>query len=275
MSDIYQVEFKGAKRAYFANPNSIPLRVGDYVLVQVERGEDIGRVIKKVVQVPPVEGTPPPVLCRASEEHMKTMEENAQMRRKILRDCLSKIRERKLNMKVVDVDYQFDGKKITFYFTAEKRIDFRGLVKDLATIYQARIEFCQIGVRDEARRTGGYGSCGRQLCCTTFIEEFEPITAQLAKDQHLTMIPSKLSGVCGRLMCCLLFERELYQQELKKYPPMGSEIKTAKGAGTVEKVDIFKKRITVLHDNGELEEISLLELLRQKKRRRIFKRKRK
>ena len=160
-------------------------------------------------------------------------------------------------MKLVDVEYQFDGNKITFYFTAEKRVDFRELVKELASTYRVRIELRQIGVRDEAKRLSGYSVCGRRLCCTTFLKNFEPITTQFAKDQLMPLNPQKLSGVCGRLMCCLNYERDFYLNELKKYPPIDSIISTPKGKGTVEKIDVFREEVIVRFQNNEWEKFKL------------------
>ncbi|MCK4271810.1 stage 0 sporulation protein, partial [bacterium] len=185
--------------------------------------------------------------------------------------CLQKIAERDLIMKLVGVEYQFDGNKITFYFTAEKRVDFRDLVKDLAAQYKTRIELRQIGVRDVARRIGGFGICGKKLCCTTFISDFEPITTQLAKDQNLSLSPTKISGACGRLMCCLLFEEEFYKNARKKFPEPGTKLVTAKGTGVVNRVDIFQEQIHLVYEDGQEDKLHLSEITRkQKPRRRLL-----
>ena len=163
-------------------------------------------------------------------------------------------------MKLVDVEFQFDSNKITFYFTAEKRIDFRDLVKELAAIYKVRIELRQIGVRDEAKRIGGYGGCGRKLCCTTFLKEFEPITTQCAKEQHLPLNPQKLSGICGRLLCCLMYEREFYQRQTDRLPMLDSRYLTTQGEGTVIGVDVFKETATLQFAEEKREIFTIEEL---------------
>jgi cell fate regulator YaaT (PSP1 superfamily) len=166
----------------------------------------------------------------------------------------------------VDTEYQFDGSKLTFFFTAEKRIDFRELVKELASIYRTRIELRQIGVRDEAKRLGGYGCCGLKLCCTTFIQEFSPITTQIAKEQNLSLNPAKLSGNCGRLLCCLLYEKDFYEKSMGFYPKVGSKFQTDKGEGVVEKVNLFKEYIVVKHEDGEEQKVGLAELKKRLKK---------
>jgi len=273
MKEIFQIEFRGWRRGYFLNSSSLPLQIGEWVLVNAEKGEDMGRVIKKaLVRDGPFH--PQEILRKATPEDMKRIEENRGKEEEARRICQSKIEERRLPMKLVDVEYQFDGNKLIFYFISEERIDFRALVRDLASVYKTRIEMKQIGVRDQAKRMGGYGSCGRSLCCATFLEDFEPITTQLAKEQHLTLIPSKISGVCGRLMCCLLFERKLYEEELKRYPPIGAKLRSERGIGVVEKVDIFSEMVTVAHADGVVEELALSELQRGTKKGRSFFRRR-
>jgi len=173
-------------------------------------------------------------------------------------------------MKLVDAELQFDNNKITFFFTAEKRVDFRELVKELASTYKTRIELRQIGVRDEARRIGGFGVCGLPLCCARFIHEFEPVSTQLAREQNLSLNPAKISGNCGRLLCCLRYEKELYKRSLPLYPKVGERFQTEKGEGVVEKINIFKEYIVVKHETGEEEKITLTQLRkkeRQKARR--------
>ena len=163
-------------------------------------------------------------------------------------------------MKLVDVEYQFDRNKITFYFTSESRVDFRALVRDLAGRYRTRIELRQIGVRDEAKRLGGVGVCGRHLCCTTFLREFEPIVTQFAKDQNLALNPTKLSGCCGRLMCCLRYEREFYMESLKKFPQLETRVRTAKGNGVLKKINVFEEVAIIQYENDEEDKVSLEEL---------------
>ncbi|MFC1562989.1 stage 0 sporulation family protein, partial [candidate division KSB1 bacterium] len=166
-----------------------------------------------------------------------------------------------LVMKIIDAEYQFDHNKLTFYFTADGRIDFRELVKNLASIYKTRIELRQIGARDEAKRTGGCGVCGISKCCTACITEFSPITTQLAKEQSLTLNPLKLSGVCGKLKCCLMFEKEFYQEAKAKFPAIETIINTSKGTGKIEKIDIFNEAVSVRYDNDKIEKMSLIDVL--------------
>ncbi len=265
MKEIFQIGFRGWRKGYFLNPRLLPLQIGDWVLVSAEKGEDMGMVIKKA-KVGDGFSHSQKILRKATPEDMKRMEENRSKQEEARRTCQARIEEKNLPMKLVDVEYQFDGNKLVFYFISEERIDFRGLVRELASVYKTRIEMKQIGVRDQAKRMGGYGICGRPLCCATFLEDFEPITTQLAKGQHLTLIPSKISGVCGRLMCCLLFERKLYEEELKRYPRIGSKLRTERGVGVVEKVDIFRERVTVAHTDGVVEELPLSQLQKGKGR---------
>ena len=191
------------------------------------------------------------IIRKPDNKDLKKVEVNRQKEKAAFVVCKEKIEKHGLNMKLVDVEYQFDGNKITFYFTAERRVDFRELVKDLAAQYKVRIELRQIGVRDEARRIGCYGICGRKLCCTAFLKEFEPITTQCAKEQFLPLNPQKLSGVCGRLMCCLNYERKYYLEILEKFPAIESEIKTPKGVALLEKVDVFTQEAILKYTNKE------------------------
>jgi cell fate regulator YaaT (PSP1 superfamily) len=165
----------------------------------------------------------------------------------------------------VDAEFQFDCNKITFYFTADKRIDFRELVKELASVYKTRIELRQIGVRDEAKWIGGYGCCGLRLCCSTFIKNFEPISTQLAKEQNLSLNPTKISGNCGRLLCCLLYEKEIYHQALSSYPKVGSKYKTDKGEGVIDRINPFAECIMVKYEDGTEDKVSLLDIRKKEK----------
>lgn len=265
--ELYLVEFKGSRKEYFLNPENISVKIGDYVIVEAERGEDLGKIIRKIEVDEPSRFAEEPlkILRPSTEEDLVRMRENQDKGEKALEECQRLIQERSLEMKLVDVEYQFDGSKLTFFFTAEKRIDFRELVKELASIYRTRIELRQIGVRDEARRLGGYGCCGLRLCCTTFIREFSPITTQLAKEQNLALNPAKLSGNCGRLLCCLLYEKDFYEKNLEFYPKLGSKYKTDKGEGVVEKINLFKGYIVVKHEEGE-ERIALAEIKKRKRK---------
>jgi cell fate regulator YaaT (PSP1 superfamily) len=272
MDELFEIAFKGNRSAVYINTLSLPLRIGDKVVVATERGEHIGEVHQKVDPkgVDLKRKAPLQILRRANDEEIAHLDNLRKKEEAAFDICLQKIAERDLIMKLVDVEYQFDGNKITFYFTAEKRVDFRELVKDLAAQYKTRIELRQIGVRDEARRIGGFGICGRELCCNTFISDFEPITTQLAKDQHLSLSPTKISGACGRLMCCLLYEEEFYKEAVKKYPEPGSKITTEQGSGVVDRIDIFSELVHVTFEDGREDKVHISEISKKQKPRRRF-----
>ena len=249
ISDGYvEVRFKRGRQQWYADPREVPVRVGDRVIVRADRGEDMGRVVHRAER---------PVLPAGEEENLFEVvraareEDETTLRRNRAREeeareiCLTRIEVRKLDMKLVDVEMQFDGNKITFYFTAEKRIDFRELVKDLASTFKTRIELRQIGVRDEAKRLDGCGPCGRRLCCSGFLRGFSPVTLRMARDQHLALSPNKISGVCGRLMCCLAYERDQYIRVLSEFPKAGTRIRTEELEGKALKADIFTRTVTV------------------------------
>ena len=269
MSEVYLVEFKGSRKGYYYNPNYLNLKSGDCVMVQVERGEDMGRVIKKTSEelILNEEKKPSNILRKASPDDIQRLKVNREKETEALKECERMIAARNLEMKLVDVEFQFDCNKITFYFTADKRIDFRDLVKELASVYKTRIELRQIGVRDEARWIGGYGCCGLRLCCNTFIKNFEPISTQLAKEQNLSLNPAKISGNCGRLLCCLLYERELYHETLSSYPKVGSKYQTDKGEGVVDSINPFAGHIVVKYEDETEEKVSLLDIRKREKKR--------
>ncbi len=258
-SDLVEVAFKGNRTGIFTNPVGITLKTGDYVIVEAERGEDAGIVIAlgRVVTLKEVEEESPRLMRLATSSDVEKLTSNRDEEQKAFDVGKEKIVKHNLNMKLVDVEYQFDRNKLTFYFTSDQRVDFRQLVRDLASKYRTRIELRQIGVRDEAKRIGGYGTCGYKLCCNTFMREFETITTQYAKEQLLPMNPSKLSGVCGRLKCCLAFEKVFYISELEKYPEIDQSIKTPLGQGVVDKIDIFHGTIYVRYPNDEMEKFTL------------------
>ena len=262
MAKILEIEFKGGRKAFFANPQEFPFVVGDLVVVQAEKGEDLGRVVNMGSLVDKRAGNQEflQIIRKPSRQDLKQMEENVRLEREAFFDCRKRIEEHGLEMKLVDVEYQFDRNKITFYFTADNRVDFRALVRDLASRYKTRIELRQIGVRDEAKRIGGVGVCGRRLCCTTFLREFEPVVTQFAKDQNLALNPTKLSGVCGRLMCCLRYERDYYAEILQKFPEIGTKVKTEKGTGILKRVDVFEEKGVIEYENEEEEKIGHEEL---------------
>ncbi|HFE63583.1 MAG TPA: hypothetical protein ENK14_04105 [Caldithrix sp.] len=261
-AELVEVAFKGNRTGIYTNPVEIQLKTGDNVIVETDRGEDLGEVVAigRVLSLKDFKGEPLKVMRLATPENLKKLKENRLEEEKAFRVCKEKIAKRNLNMKLVDVEYQFDRNKLIFYFTSDQRVDFRQLVRELAAVYRTRIELRQIGVRDEAKRIGGYGTCGYRLCCATFMREFENISTQYAKDQLMPMNPSKLSGVCGRLKCCLAFEKVFYLNELKKYPSVEQTIRTPQGKGVVDKIDIFHGTIYVRLPNDELEKFSLEEI---------------
>lgn len=261
-SDLVEVVFKGNRTGIFSNPVGITIKTGDYVIVEAERGEDAGVVIAlgRVVTLKEMDSEHHQLMRLATSADIDKIKKNREEEEKAYEICKDKIAKHNLNMKLVDVEYQFDRNKLTFYFTSDQRVDFRKLVRDLAAKYRTRIELRQIGVRDEAKRIGGYGTCGYKLCCNTFMREFETITTQYAKEQLLPMNPSKLSGVCGRLKCCLAFEKLFYISELERYPEVDKQINTPHGPGIVDKIDIFHNTIYVRFPNEDLEKFSLDEL---------------
>ena len=262
MSDKIEIVFKGERKEIFANPMEFPFKPGDYAIVQADKGEDLGLVnqLGPTIKLKTKDEPLKEIIRKPNTKDLKRLESNRQKEEDGFKICREKIEKSGLPMKLVDVEFQFDGNKITFYFTAEKRVDFRELVKDLASHYRVRIELRQIGVRDEAKRISGYGVCGRRLCCSTWLSEFEPITTQCAKEQNLPLNPQKLSGVCGRLMCCLSYERKFYIESLKCFPEVNSTVKTKKGTGVVEKIDVFKEEVFVRYQSNEVEKYSLAEI---------------
>jgi cell fate regulator YaaT (PSP1 superfamily) len=248
---VYEVEFKGGRRDYFLSPDHISVKPMDFLIVQADRGEHIGRFLR-YCDKNDFENTKEmkSVLRRATYTDIQIMMDNKHKEEEAFKVCKEKIDEHGLKMKLVDVEYQFDANKICFFFTADKRIDFRALVKDLASEYRTRIELRQIGVRDEARRLGGLGVCGRPLCCKTFLGQFEPITSQMARDQNLSLSPSKISGLCGRLMCCLAYEEDFYKIQSDLLPQEGSIVEYNNKQYEVSKVDIFNEHFTIKDENG-------------------------
>jgi len=262
MYDNIEVVFKGERKEIYANPQQFPFKVGDYVIVEADKGEDLGQVnqVGALLSMKKSGSKLKAILRKPDKEDLKLYEMNREKELKAFVVCKEKVEKHGLIMKMVDVEYQFDGNKITFYFTAERRVDFRELVKDLAAQYKVRIELRQIGVRDEARRYSGYGVCGRRLCCSSFLKEFEPITTQCAKEQNLPLNPQKLSGVCGRLMCCLNFERQFYLEAIEKFPPLETKIKTDRGEGIVDKIDVFKNEVVLKFGEEDFLKLSLEEI---------------
>lgn len=247
MQEIVGVKFKKLGKIYFFNPNGFSLDKGTNVIVETARGLEFGEVaitnskIKEDKIVAPLKN----VIRVATDEDAKTFEENERKATEAYKVCEEKIIKHDLDMKLIDVEYTFDNTKLLFYFTADGRIDFRDLVKDLAAIYKTRIELRQIGVRDEVKMLGGYGMCGRELCCCNHLTDLNPVSIKMAKEQGLSLNPTKISGVCGRLMCCLKHEHEVYEEKLSRLPNAGSLVKTPEGKGTVEEVEVLKEEVRV------------------------------
>jgi cell fate regulator YaaT (PSP1 superfamily) len=262
MSEMIQVTFKGNQRDFFINPDELPLRISDSVIVEAERGEDLGVVtqIGRLVQLKLSRGLVRKVMRKATSPEMTRFRENRDKEEHAYHTCRVKIEKHNLSMKLIDVAYQFDRSHLTFFFSAEKRVDFRDLVKDLAAEHHTRIELRQIGVRDEAKRLGGYGVCGRELCCTSFIKNFDSITTDMAKEQGLSLNPSKLSGVCGRLKCCLKYEHPFYEEVHRRFPSLAMELITPQGKGVMRRVDVFKELMWVQYEDQTWDSFTLEQL---------------
>lgn len=249
--EIVEVQFKAQRKELFRNARALYLRTGNYCVVQADRGEDMGLIVSLAqAGAGEIEDDIKEVLRHATDKDIERLEEIREKEAEALRICLEKVEEHNLPMKLVDVEYQFDGNKITFYFTSEGRIDFRELVKDLAGVFRTRIDLRQIGVRDEARRFDGMGMCGRRLCCATFLKDFEPVTLKMAKDQNLPLTPSKISGACGRLMCCLAYELDYYKELSMGIPKIGSNIQCFGGQHRIDKIDFLKREIILSDSEG-------------------------
>jgi cell fate regulator YaaT (PSP1 superfamily) len=276
VSQTVEVRFKGTRKAYFLWSGGETLRTGDAVVVEVERGRDLGRVtaIGDVAEKKCGGGCsgcavggeaeePAPlkqVLSRALAEEVKTHEEIRRSEEDARRKVVQRARAHDLVMKVSDTEWQWDRNKLTIYFTAEKRVDFRALVRDLASTFRTRIELRQIGVRDEAAQLSGVGRCGREYCCSSWLKELSPVNLGLAKDQHLSLNPTQISGGCGRLLCCLKYEHEFYVAARRRFPKEGKTIRTSLGPERVVAVDIFRERVFLRHDEEGPRIVSLAEL---------------
>ncbi|MBN1759938.1 MAG: stage 0 sporulation protein [Chitinispirillaceae bacterium] len=253
-SKVVEVVFKGERRAIYRNRNDLEIAEGDFVVVEAERGQDLGKasLVGSLVKLKRGKGETRSIIRMAVENDLEIHEKNKEKERGAFQICKEKIRHYNLDMKLVDVELQFDGSKLTFFFTAAQRVDFRELVKELASIYRTRIELRQIGVRDEAKRISGCGICGRKQCCSAFLNEFEQITTQMAKNQQLALNPSKISGNCGRLLCCLRYEDDMYQEIFKDFPPPGSQITLEGKTGTVNYINIFEgKALVYFKETGQ------------------------
>ncbi|MDD5255926.1 MAG: stage 0 sporulation family protein [Candidatus Omnitrophica bacterium] len=261
MENIVLVRLRDSGQAFFYNAGSLTLKEGDYVIVEHDRGLDYGQVVPPKEEVFDNKSKEPlkRILRLTRDSDLKHIEDNRVKSKEAFNTCVKKIAEHKLEMKLVRAEYSFDRTKIIFYFTASGRVDFRNLVKDLAKIFKARIELRQIGVRDEARLFGGFGHCGRELCCGTFLKDFEPVTIKMAKEEGLPLNPPKISGLCGRLMCCLYYEYETYKILSKGLPKEGEAIHTKQGKGKVNSVNVFKRKASVVLEDGSLIEVDFNE----------------
>lgn len=253
MNELLELEFKGRRTEYAANPQQYPFTRGDLAIVTTDRGQDLGKVSHVGIRTgdSPGEKIGLLVLRKAKSIDVERMQQNRDKEAQAKKVAREEIIRHNLDMKLVDVELQWDGRKMTFYFTAEGRVDFRDLVRDLATKFRTRIDLRQIGARDETKKISGYGVCGRPLCCATFLTEFKPITTQMPRDQFLPLNPSKLSGVCGRLKCCLRYELDIYRDFQRECPKVGHPIKDEdKGMGEVDKLDVVREQIQVRYGNG-------------------------
>ncbi len=253
MTEVIGVRFKDVGKIYYFDPNSIPLKIGDYVIVETARGVECGQVAMANKQLEDKEILFPlkKMIRKANENDLECLKQNKEKEKKAFKICEEKILQHKLDMKLVDVEYTLDNNKILFYFTADGRVDFRALVKDLASVFRTRIELRQIGVRDEAKMLGGIGVCGRPFCCSSFLGEFQPVSIKMAKEQGLSLSPVKISGTCGRLMCCLKYEQDAYSDLLRRTPKVGAIVNTPDGKGTVVEQNLITGMLKVSLDKSE------------------------
>jgi len=288
LTDVIEVRFKGNRKEFFSWPSAEPLALHDSVIVEVDRGQDLGRVsavgpvaAKKCAGscsgcslASPHPPSPSPqsgegereaaplrrIVRRATADDAAVAEQLHREEEDVRRRVMERVKSHTLPMKVSDAEWQWDRKKLTVYFTAEQRVDFRALVRDLASLLHTRIELRQIGARDEAKRLDGVGRCGRQYCCSSWLPELRPVSLALAKDQHLSLNPSQISGGCGRLLCCLRYEHDFYVQTRKRFPKEGRVLRTAIGAERVLAVDVFRETVTLRTDAGDTRVVSLEKL---------------
>ena len=277
MKEIIGVRFRPNGKIYFFSPGDHDVECGQFVIVETARGVEFGKVVlgKRNIDDGKIVSTLKTIIRVATDEDKKKNEDNKEKSKKAFVICKEKIAKHKLDMKLIEAEYTFDNNKVLFYFTADGRIDFRELVKDLAAVFRTRIELRQIGVRDETKIMGGYGICGRQLCCHTFLSEFAPVSIKMAKEQNLSLNPTKISGVCGRLMCCLKNEEETYEYLNSRLPNVGDYVTTDDGLkGEVSSVNVLRQLVKVLvevNDEKELREYQADQLKFKPKRRRDVK----
>ena len=274
MIKVIGVRFRTAGKIYFFSPGNMDIKPGSQVIVETARGIEFGNVVSGVKEIEDEKITQPlkPVIRIATEEDKRIEERNREKEKEAFQICLDKIRKHGLEMKLIDAEYTFDNNKVLFYFTADGRIDFRELVKDLASVFRTRIELRQIGVRDETKIRGGIVICGRPLCCHTYLSEFAPVSIKMAKEQNLSLNPTKISGVCGRLMCCLTNEEETYEELNSRLPAIGDTVKTVEGlSGEVHSVSVLRQLVKVVvtleNDEKEIREYKVSDLKFRPRRR--------
>ncbi|MEH7093626.1 PSP1 domain-containing protein [Neobacillus vireti] len=266
MYDVVGVRFKKAGKIYYFDPGDLSIDKDDFVIVETVRGVEYGKAViaRKKVEEHDVVLPLKKVVRIADQKDRMIVEENKQAAQEAYEVCNEKVNEHQLDMKLVDVEYTFDRNKVIFYFTADGRVDFRELVKDLAAIFRTRIELRQIGVRDEAKMLGGIGPCGRMLCCSTFLGDFDPVSIKMAKDQNLSLNPTKISGLCGRLMCCLKYENDEYESAKEALPDLGEIIETPQGKGKVVGLNILERVLQIeLKEQERVLEYTLDEIIKE------------
>jgi cell fate regulator YaaT (PSP1 superfamily) len=258
MVKVIGVRFRGGGKVYYFDPNGVELKREDQVIVETVRGVEIGTVllVDKEISDDEVPGPIKKIIRKATEEDKKKAVKNLEKEKEAVKICEEKIAKRELDMKLVGAEYTFDNNKLIFYFTADGRIDFRELVKDLAAVFHTRIELRQIGVRDETKLMGGIGICGRELCCKSWLGDFVPVSIKMAKEQNLSLNPTKISGLCGRLMCCLKNEQETYEYLNSRLPGINDQVTTPEGIkGVVQSVNVLRQTVRVLFEDGDLKEV--------------------
>lgn len=250
---VIGVKFKEAGKIYYFDPKGEKFEKGDFVIVETSLGEQYTEVVvaNKEIAESSLAAPLKPIIRKANFKDKKHNEENKRKEKDALKTAEKLIKKYKLDMNLTDVEYTFDNSKLLFYFTADGRIDFRDLVKELASVFKTRIELRQIGVRDEVRKIGGNGICGRELCCCSFLENFDSVSIKMAKQQNIALNAAKISGNCGRLMCCLRYENEVYEEKLKRLPKVGAIVKTEDGEGTVDSLETLKEKVRVKLKDGE------------------------
>lgn len=249
--EVVDIQFRSGQKIYFFDPDGQRFADGDHIIIDTARGEEFGICVGGNHKIPPKNVVAPlrKVLRRATPQDEKTIQENRAKEKRAFEVCQQKIAEHGLDMQLVNAEVAFDGSKILFYFTADERVDFRELVKNLASVFRTRIELRQIGVRDKARMVGGLGICGRPFCCASFLDDFQPVSIKMAKTQNLSLNPTKISGTCGRLMCCLKYEQDAYEDLLKDTPKLESLVNTPDGVGVVNQIQLLREQVKVVLDS--------------------------